>query len=202
MMVHTSAVSERPQQSWGGYVLLGGSAGKRWSLENVGANLSPSAHAGVHPTAGSVVLHRLLVPLFATGWRRVVLLRAVLSSAVSTQARLLSFCVPRVANPADPQLLSGVYVAYHCSRLGACVADQEAAFSAVVSTPGWRELPEAAHAFVGGSVRDPGNSKGGAGLAAAAPQQAGTAVFDVINPGPLLLVGTGRHEKGLAWCSD
>ena len=114
----------------------------------------------------------------------------------------LFFCAALVAKPADPQLLLGVDVGDHHSPAGARVADHEATLSAVVSTVRWCEFGEAAHAFVGGLVRDPGDSEGGARLAAAPLQHFGTALFNVVDPGPLLHEGTGRQKEGLGWCTD
>ncbi len=141
-----------------------------WLWVNIGGHPFPGAQARVQPAA--LRLYRLHFLVFITGFCQiVVLLRAILSSAVSPQARCLIFPIRSVAESADSQLLGGVNVAYHCPLLGAGIADQKATFSAVVSTSGLCEVVEAAHAFEGGLVWDPGNSKGGTRLAAAFLQQ-------------------------------
>lgn len=103
---------------------------------------------------------------------------------------------------ADPDRLRWVDVLDHRSALGARPADQVAAAPAVVSTMGHRELEGAAHARVGGVIRDPGDGKVGPEDVVAALQKFGLTVCHVLNPGLLLLLAGGCHEEGLAWCAD
>lgn len=129
----------------------------------------------------------------------VFLLEAVPSSTVPPLARYLIFLK---APFADPDSLSGVNVMYHHSLFGAGTADQKATFSAVVTTFGGCEVCETAQTFGSSFVWDPGDSEGGTGLKGTALQQARPAVFDVLDPGPLLLERRSRHKEGLARCAD
>lgn len=149
----------------------------------------------------SVAVSNPLSLLFITGCC-IFFLWAPPSSTVSPQARHFVFLAVSVAHTADPKLFSGVNVVYYFTLFGAWVADQKATFSAMVSAFGRGEPVKAAHAPEGCLIRDPSHSKGGTQLAAAFPQQAWLAVFNVIHPGPLLLIWGSSHKERLAWGTD
>lgn len=133
---------------------------------------------------------------FACGY--IFLLPAIVSVIVPSLGKLPKFFTLSVAFGANSHTL----VVQQDSASGAGVANQEAAFLAVMSAFGEAELVEAAHALHGCAVWDQGDGEGGAQLPAAIQQQVGLAAFEMLHPGFLLLDGGGGHVKGLSGCAD
>lgn len=133
---------------------------------------------------------------FACGY--IFLLPAIVSVIVPSLGKLPKSFTLSVAFGANSHTL----VVQQDSASGAGVANQEAAFLAVMSAFGEAELVEAAHALHGCAVWDQGDGEGGAQLPAAIQQQVGLAAFEMLHPGFLLLDGGGGHVKGLSGCAD
>lgn len=85
---------------------------------------------------------------------------------------------------------------------GARVANQEAAFPAVMPSLGPGEPFEAAHAPFGDLIWDPGDGEGGARALGGALRQARLAALDVFDPGLFFFHGCRRHEERLDWRAD
>lgn len=103
---------------------------------------------------------------------------------------------------AKPLFLVGVDVQDYPPVFGARVANQEAAFPAVMPPLGLGEPCEAAHAPFGNLIWDPSNCEGVAGPRGGALQYVGLAALNVCDPGLFLFHGSRRHEEGLDWRAD
>lgn len=157
------------------------------------AHPAPGAVSQVQPVTWSVDLDQIII-LFITGLCCIIfvlVISAVLASAVTPLPNQAFFFELVVAQAADPLHLGGVDVRDHRTVLGAAVTDQEAALPAVVSAFGGAEVAEAAHALVSSLIGDPGAGEGGGASAPAALLQGGLALLNVAHPGLLLISRVG-----------